>query len=170
MKSRCLQVAIALLLASACALSQSTIDLAGSWRFKADPGDIGIKEQWFLKQLPEKITLPGSMAQNGKGNDISVDTKWTGGIVDKSWFTEERYEKYRQPGNVKVPFWLNPVKSYVGAACTRSRLMFQRIGEGSTSSCFWSDVIGRPSFGLTVRRSGLRTALPLRTDMISLGC
>ncbi len=115
-KSCCLRIAIALLLVTACALSQSTIDLAGSWRFKADSGDVGIQGQWFLKQLPEKITLPGSMARNGKGDDISVNTKWTGGIVDKSWFTEKKYEKYRQPGNVKVPFWLNPVKSYVGAA------------------------------------------------------
>jgi len=36
--------------------------------------------------------------------------------VDKSWFTAPEYAKYRQPGNVKVPFWLQPDKYYVGAA------------------------------------------------------
>ena len=28
----------------------------------------------------------------------------------------EKYEKYRQPGNIKIPFWLKPVKYYKGAA------------------------------------------------------
>lgn len=92
------------------------ISLAGSWSFKADPDDVGVREQWFLRQFKETIRLPGSMAENGKGDAVTVDTKWTGGIVDRSWFTDPKYEKCRRPGNVKVPFWLNPVKVYVGAA------------------------------------------------------
>jgi hypothetical protein len=27
------------------------------------------------------------------------------GIVDKSWFTAPEFADYRNPGNVKVPFW-----------------------------------------------------------------
>ncbi len=51
--------------------------------------------------------VPGSTAENGYGDHVSVDTKWTGGIVDQSWFTEAMYEKYRQPCNFKIPFlWL----------------------------------------------------------------
>jgi hypothetical protein len=45
-----------------------------------------------------------------------TSTGWTGSIVDRSYFTEERYAKYRQPGNIKIPFWLKPVKYYAGAA------------------------------------------------------
>ena len=36
--------------------------------------------------------------------------------MDRSWFTAPEYEKYRQPGNIKVPFWLQPERHYVGAA------------------------------------------------------
>jgi hypothetical protein len=53
------------------------------------------------------------------GNILSlhtVDTVWTGDIFDPSYFTEERYEKYRQPGQIKLPFWLQPDKRYIGPA------------------------------------------------------
>lgn len=92
------------------------IDLAGVWSFRVDPSDKGVEEQWYRQKLEDKISLPGSMTTNGKGNDISVHTPWTGSIVDSSWFVEPEYAAYRQPGNIKVPFWLQPVKYYKGAA------------------------------------------------------
>ncbi len=95
---------------------KDTIDLSGEWNFQIDSLDIGVDKQWFNLNLPETIQLPGSMASNGKGDEISVNTHWTGGIMDKSWYTDERYAKYRQPGNIKVPFWLQPIKKYYGAA------------------------------------------------------
>jgi hypothetical protein len=49
--------------------------------------------------LDDKVTLPGSMAENGKGNEVTLKTDWTGDIVDKSNFTDMKYEKYRQPWN-----------------------------------------------------------------------
>lgn len=93
-----------------------TISLAGEWRFRLDPDDEGERAEWHRTRLPEVIPLPGSTAEAGFGEDISVDTEWTGSIVDRSWFTEERYRRYRQPGNIKIPFWLQPRKHYVGAA------------------------------------------------------
>jgi len=95
---------------------RSVIDLAGTWRFAVDRDDAGVADRWFSTALPGTIRLPGSMAENGLGDDIGIETKWTGGIVDKSWFTGPEYAKYRVPGNVKVPFWLSPVKYYVGPA------------------------------------------------------
>ncbi len=92
------------------------IDLAGTWQFQMDPTDKGIIEKWYLNPLSETVQLPGCMAENNKGEDISVDTKWTGDILDRSFFTEPAYEKYRQPGNVKMPCWLTPDKHYEGAA------------------------------------------------------
>ena len=92
------------------------IDLSGTWNFKMDPLDKGISEKWFDQTLDEEVTLPGSMVENGKGHDITVDTEWTGSIVDRSWFTEEKYSRYRQEGNIKIPFWLQPEKHYIGAA------------------------------------------------------
>ncbi|HRP32010.1 MAG TPA: glycoside hydrolase family 2 TIM barrel-domain containing protein [Agriterribacter sp.] len=92
------------------------IELAGTWSFRVDPADKGAEEQWYRRKLEETISLPGSMTTNGKGNDISVNTPWTGSIFDSSWFVKPEYAAYRQPGNIKVPFWLQPVKYYKGAA------------------------------------------------------
>lgn len=92
------------------------IDLSGDWRFQIDSLDVGIKDSWFSSDLNDVIELPGSMTTNGKGYDVSVDTKWTGGIVDSSWFNDEKYTKYRKKGNIKVPFWLQPETYYAGAA------------------------------------------------------
>jgi beta-galactosidase/beta-glucuronidase len=92
------------------------LDLAGQWRFALDRRDKGVAEQWFNRDLEQKIKLPGSLQERGFGDEVSVDTKWTGGIVDQSWFKDPQYAPYRQPGNVKIPFWLQPDKHYVGAA------------------------------------------------------
>ena len=92
------------------------MDLSGNWAFQLDPRDRGITEQWYAHPLSEHIQLPGSLQAQGFGDEVSVDTQWTGDIVDRSWFSEERYAPYRQPGNLKVPFWLQPDKVYSGAA------------------------------------------------------
>ena len=94
----------------------SAISLAGRWAFKLDPKDAGEQEKWYAGKLTDSIKLPGSTAENGYGNDPSIETKWTGQIVDKSWFTDDKYENYRQAGSVKVPYWLTPIKHYVGPA------------------------------------------------------
>lgn len=92
------------------------INLAGKWYFQMDSMNLGITQKWYNNRLPESLTLPGSMAENGKGDDITVNTRWTGQIVDRSWYTDKKYEKYRKKGNIKIPFWLQPVKHYLGAA------------------------------------------------------
>jgi len=92
------------------------VDLSGVWQFRLDRDAVGQFEKWYARQLDGKIILPGSTTQNGYGDDISMDTQWTGQIVDQSWFTDDKYAKYRRPGSVKVPFWLTPLKHYVGPA------------------------------------------------------
>ncbi|MEZ2335297.1 sugar-binding domain-containing protein [Mucilaginibacter sp. RCC_168] len=92
------------------------IDLSGSWAFQIDSLDAGITQQWYKNTLNDKVTLPGSMTTNGKGNDITTHTPWTGSIEDSTWFHSPDYAQYREPGHVKVPFWLQPVKYYKGAA------------------------------------------------------
>ena len=107
---------LALLFACQKPAVQQKIDLAGEWNFAIDSLDKGISEKWFDQELAEKVTLPGSMATNGKGNDITLKTPWTGQIVDSSYFKKPEYAKFSQPGNIKIPFWLQPVKYYKGAA------------------------------------------------------
>ena len=96
--------------------NQQQINLAGEWMFALDPDDVGVTEQWYNKPLPEKIDLPGSLQDAGFGSVVDTETRWTGQIVDRSWFTAPEYEKYRQKGNIKIPFWLQPDKHYVGVA------------------------------------------------------
>lgn len=92
------------------------INLQGEWRFQIDRLDQGEKEHWFTKKLGDNIILPGSMAENRKGDDVTLQTQWTASIYDSSFFYNPRLEKYRKPDNLKLPFWLTPVKYYVGAA------------------------------------------------------
>ena len=95
---------------------EDVVPLSGVWRFELDPADEGLVAFWENRTLADRIRLPGVLQAQGFGEDVTVDTKWTGQIVDRSFFTSPRYEPYRQPGNVKVPFWLQPDKHYVGPA------------------------------------------------------
>jgi hypothetical protein len=94
----------------------ATLDLAGAWRFQLDRENAGSTEHWFARPLTAAIELPGSLPGRGIGDPVTVDTRWTGSIFDRSYFTAPEYAPYRQPGNTKVPFWLQPGTHYVGAA------------------------------------------------------
>jgi hypothetical protein len=111
---------ILLLILTGCTSKYTTIrqslSLAGEWKFRIDSLDQGIEKKWYNNLGEETVRLPGSMAENGKGYDVTLNTEWTGEIVDRSYFTDKKYEKYRQPGNIKIPFWLKPVKYYKGVA------------------------------------------------------
>ena len=100
----------------ATARGADTLSLAGEWSFRMDPQDKGVEEKWFAGTLPEKVHLPGSMLENGKGEEVTVNTQWTASIYDSSWFFDPRMAKYRQQDNLKFPFWLTPAKHYAGAA------------------------------------------------------
>lgn len=102
---------------------QNHVDLSGEWAFQMDSLDQGIPQKWYAKSLTESINLPGSMAENGKGNDITLDTHWTGNMWNDSlWYKSEDMERYRQKGNIKIPFWLSPEKVYTGAAWYQKKI------------------------------------------------
>ena len=46
---------------------RETISLAGTWAFALDPGNAGIRERWFARALNDRITLPGTTDEAGKG-------------------------------------------------------------------------------------------------------
>ena len=93
------------------------VSLAGNWKYALDRDDSGVERGW-PKGIPgeETLTWPGSLATNGIGDDVTVDTPFTGRILDRSYFTEARYAKYRQLGNIKFPCFLTPLKFYKGVA------------------------------------------------------
>jgi hypothetical protein len=95
---------------------ETDLQLSGEWSFVLDPDDVGIAQQWYNKPLADRINLPGSLQEQGYGDEVDVSTKWTGQIVDSTWFKSDIYAKYRQKGNIRISFWLQPEKHYVGVA------------------------------------------------------
>lgn len=106
------------------------MDLSGQWAFSMDTADVGIEQQWFARRLEEKVHLPGSMKENQKGFEPSLQTRWTGSIYDSSWFFNPHTEPYRQPGDLKFPFWLTPNLYYVGPAWYQKRIIVPASWEG----------------------------------------
>lgn len=121
-----------LLVLAGCSTSQKDLSLSGQWQFKLDPNDVGKSEQWYNTTLNNQITLPGSLQEQGYGYDVDTETQWTGNIVDKAWYTAPEYAKYREKGNIKVPFWLNPDKHYVGAAWYQREIDIPSSWKGKT--------------------------------------
>lgn len=114
---------------SACGTVQhdgtASIDLAGEWKFTTDSA------VWNAS-----ITLPGSMTSNGLGDEVDINTPWTGEIVDRSFFTDDKYAKYREASNFKVPFWLQPQKYYKGVAWYSKDVEIPADWEGNDVSLF----------------------------------
>lgn len=109
-------VSLFLLLSLSIFSQQKKIDLQGTWRFDIDAQDKGLTEQWYSRMLNDEIVLPGSMTENRKGDAVTLHTDWTASIYDSSFFFNPRLEKFRKQDNLKLPFWLTPIKYYVGAA------------------------------------------------------
>lgn len=109
-------VSLFLLLSLSIFSQQKKIDLQGTWRFDIDAQDKGLAEQWYSRMLNDEIVLPGSMTENRKGDAVTLHTDWTASIYDSSFFFNPRLEKFRKQDNLKLPFWLTPIKYYVGAA------------------------------------------------------
>ena len=96
-----------------------TIDLNGVWQFQIDREGKGVAEKWYQAdyRMNDSISLPASMPQQLKGDDISVETQWVGSLYDSSYFYNPYMEKYRNPGkDMKLQFFLTPDKHYVGKA------------------------------------------------------
>ncbi len=112
------------------------LSLAGEWRFHLDMGNVGIQEEWHSKMLEQRITLPGSLAENGYGDDPSLQTKWIGSVVDSSWFKLDKFAKYRKPDNFKVPMWLTPSKYYRGVAWYQKEIEIPSSWKGTSIELF----------------------------------
>jgi hypothetical protein len=92
------------------------VSLAGRWRLALDRDDRGLAERWFARELIEEITLPGSLPQQGVGDPVTVETRWVGTIFDPAFYQSPQYARYRDPENLKFPFWLQPDHYFAGVA------------------------------------------------------
>lgn len=46
---------------------ENAISLAGTWRFRLDPENIGVEKKWFAEILDDSVALPGTTDTNQKG-------------------------------------------------------------------------------------------------------
>ena len=132
--------------------AQNIISLAGPWQFEIDRQNVGIGQEWYKRDLVDNIILPGSMPENGKGDDPSLTTKWVGSLYDSSYYYNPYMERYRQPGQMKFPFFLTPDKHYVGAAWYRRGIYIPRDWGGQRVLLY----LERPHIETTVYVNGER--------------
>ncbi len=93
--------------------------LAGEWRFSLDRDDVGVKENWFSRDLSAttRIALPGILQTQGYGDDITAETQFIAALPrDMAWYKLPQYAAYTKPGHVEVPYLSQPVKHYLGVA------------------------------------------------------
>jgi hypothetical protein len=105
------------------ALAEGPISLAGKWQFELDPGDAGLTARWYARDLQDHVNLPGALQNQGFGDDITPETRWTGAANVELYTQGAQYAEYRRPGNVKIPFSLQPDKHYVGVAWYRREIV-----------------------------------------------
>lgn len=80
--------------AEATAPQPASVSLSGEWSLRLDPENVGMKESWQGKSLPDKIRLPGSTDEGGFGkpntrpadyNYLSRKVEYTG----PAWYQRE---------------------------------------------------------------------------------
>jgi hypothetical protein len=158
---------IAITILASCKPTTYQRDLSGTWKFRIDSLNEGLDQKWFAEAFPmDTLHLPGSLAENGKGFPVTVRTRWTGQVVDQSWYSADKYEKYRKPENVKIPFWLQPEFYYAGAAWYQREIKIPSAWKGqriilTLERCHWS-----LPYGLTGNLPGSSTPWPLPIGMI----
>ncbi|WP_299064569.1 sugar-binding domain-containing protein [uncultured Polaribacter sp.] len=137
------------------------IDLSGEWNFKIDSLDKGVSEKWYKVQFLDTITLPGSMNTNNKGDELSVKTKWTGNIWDNDsvWFKDPKMAKYRQKGNIKLPFWLTPNKKYTGAAWYQKKVTIPADWKGKNINLYLERVHWESTVWVDAIKVGMQNSL-----------
>ena len=127
--------------------AQQTLDLTGSWDFSV--GD--------TVRYDDYVMLPGSMLTNGKGDRVTVGTRWTGSLYDSSYYFNPYMEKYRVEDDMRFPFFLTPERHYVGKAWYKKDIYVPRSWERQHITLF----LERPHIETTVLVNGQRVGRQL---------
>ncbi|MCU4157763.1 beta-glucuronidase [Carboxylicivirga sp. A043] len=140
------------------------IDLSGPWMFQIDSLDCGVNEQWFAKQLPGTIKLPGSMPEQNIGHPVGYDTQFTGNMwkqypEGKSWFDDENYKPYLSNDKFRYPFWLISDYHYVGRAWYQKEVMVPEDWQGKSIELYLERPHWETSVWVNGQYVGLQNAL-----------
>lgn len=95
-------------------IPEEAIDLSGKWSVQFKVSDK--QKYWSESANISMIELPGSLQEQGLGNDVDEHTKWVGQLKDTSWLPNSGKQK---DGSFRVASWLQPKKHYVGPAWCR---------------------------------------------------
>src|SRR6266545_1620391 len=120
--------------------------LDGTWRFALDRADVGVRQQWFYRDLPERIKLPGVLQAQDYGDEISTQTPWVLSLYDRFWYLREDYKQYIKPGSIKVPFLSQPPRHYLGPAWYQREILIPQAWLGRRVVL----TLERPHWGTTV--------------------
>ncbi|MCD6596298.1 MAG: beta-galactosidase [Bacteroidales bacterium] len=155
------------LIAGCAKKDNSAINLSGEWKFSIDSLDEGITEKWFLNELDESVRLPGSMAENGKGNQVGFHTKWLGGIQKQKWFEDKNYKPYLRKDEFLFPFWLSPSKHYYGAAWYQKTIVIPSSWNGESIELFLERCHWETQIWVDGKKAGMQNSLgtPHRYDL-----
>ena len=107
---------LALIACTTVCQAQPVMDLAGTWKVRLDPGDAGIEQSWQGADFDAIIQLPGSLAEQGFGDDPTFDAPWIADNRALLKLKESKFAPYLTDENLKMPCWLQPEKIFVGAA------------------------------------------------------
>ena len=146
------------------AVAQQIISLAGAWDFAIERDSVPMtrlqspeasttaddSEAMPVLQYDDYVMLPGSMLTNGKGDPVSVNTRWTGSLYDSSYYFNPYMERYRHEGQMKFPFFLTPERHFVGAAWYRRAVYVPKDWEDQHITLF----LERPHIETTVFVNG----------------
>ncbi|MFT3787002.1 MAG: glycoside hydrolase family 2 TIM barrel-domain containing protein [Tepidisphaeraceae bacterium] len=99
------------------------VDLAGEWRVWLERDGI---QAWC-----GACRLPGSIQEQGIGDDVTADTPWIADLNGaRDWYTSARYASYREPRNIKLPYFLQPKKHFVGVAWFEREIEIPKTWQG----------------------------------------
>lgn len=133
------------------------IDLSGEWKFRL----AGFKKIQESKKRIDifKVNLPGSLNENKIGNDIDLNTPWTGFTGGGGWKRKKKYAPYREPGNIKVPFWLQPLKYYKGKAVYTREIRLSQEWKGKQIYLFLERCHWKSTVWINKRKIGTQNSL-----------
>ncbi|MBN1615316.1 MAG: beta-galactosidase [Deltaproteobacteria bacterium] len=64
-------------------VQETTMPLAGPWRFRLDAEDVGVDQNWFTEKLEDTVILPGTTDTNRKG--VKKD-EWAVDRLSRIWY------------------------------------------------------------------------------------
>ena len=157
------------------AQAEMTQSLAGTWQVRLDPEAVGESQQWAQQPLSPSVPaqLPGSLTTNHIGDEISLTTPWLGSTSRSTFTTDSRYAPYRQTGNFKVPFWLQPTHYYKGKAWYQREVYIPADWTGksielSLERCHWGSAVWIDGTPAQAENSAESLSVPHRYNLGSL--